>query len=58
MSNSRPRTTIDLSGLKDRIENLRSDSAWRKLALSAKVMVLLEEYLEQIEKHQNEQVNK
>jgi hypothetical protein len=58
MTNSKPRTTIDLSGLKDRIENLRSDSAWRKLALSAKVIVLLEEYLDQIEEHEKEHAKK
>jgi hypothetical protein len=49
MSSARPRTTIDLTHLKDRIENLRSDAAWKKLKLSAKVTVLLFEYLDILE---------
>jgi len=46
----RARTPIDVSDIKDRIENCRDDVAWRELALSAKIRVLLIERLEQIEK--------
>ncbi|BAY95738.1 MULTISPECIES: hypothetical protein [unclassified Tolypothrix] len=41
MSNSRKRTTIDLSVVGDRIEQLRHDSAWKALTLLKKVLVIL-----------------
>lgn len=53
MNNSRKRTTIDLSVVGDRIEQLRHDSAWKALTLSKKVIVLLEEYLDFLEKQEN-----
>jgi hypothetical protein len=43
------RVPIDLSDIRERIENARSDSAWRELSLSKKVRILLQERLEQIE---------
>ncbi|GEM_PF-4809675 len=57
MADSRSRTTLNLSGLSDRIEQLRSDTAWKALPLSKKVMLLLEEYLTQIESGQVSDVN-
>ncbi len=52
MADSRSRTTLNLSNLSDRIERLRSDSAWRILPLSKKVTLILEEYLALIESGQ------
>lgn len=43
------RTTINLGSLRERIENLRSDNAWKALTLAKKVVLLLEEYLELLE---------
>lgn len=48
----RDRTTINLTSVKERIENLRSDNAWRALPLSKKVVLLLEEYLDQLQASQ------
>jgi len=44
------RTTVNLSTLGDRIEELRSDNAWKALTLAKKVVLLLGEYLELLEK--------
>lgn len=46
MTESHSRTTLNLSKLSDRIERLRTDSAWKKLKLAQKVTLVLEEYLE------------
>jgi hypothetical protein len=46
------RVPIDLTDLRERIENARSDSAWRELSLSKKARILLQERLDQIEKEQ------
>ncbi len=54
MSDSRKRTTINLSLIGDRIERLRTDSAWKELKLSNKALVLLKEYLEILEKLSHE----
>ncbi len=43
------RTTINLTGIKERIEQLRSDNAWKALSLTKKVTLLLEEYLDLLE---------
>lgn len=51
MADLRSRTTINLSSLGDRIENLRSDNAWKALTLAKKVVLLLGEYLEILEKN-------
>ena len=49
------RVPIDLTDLRERIDNARSDSAWKELSLSKKAKILLQERLEQIEKErQNE----
>lgn len=48
----RDRTTVVLGDLKNRIENLRSDRAWHALPLSKKIMVMIEEYLEILDKEQ------
>lgn len=45
------RTTVNLSSLGGRIENLRSDNAWKALTLAKKVVLLLGEYLELLEKN-------
>ncbi len=52
MAESPSRTTLNLSKLSDRIERLRSDSAWKKLKLAQKVTLILEEYIEQAESGQ------
>lgn len=44
------RVPIDLTDLRERIDNARSDSAWKELSLSKKARILLQERLEQIEK--------
>ncbi|MEW5856849.1 MAG: hypothetical protein AB1861_05650 [Cyanobacteriota bacterium] len=48
------RVPVDLEGLRERIENARSDSAWKELSLSKKVRILLLERLEEVEQHQKE----
>lgn len=45
------RTTVNLLSLGDRIEKLRSDNAWKALTLAKKVVLLLGEYLELLEKN-------
>lgn len=47
--NKRDRITLDLTGLKERIEALRSDAAWKELSLSKKIRILLQERLTEIE---------
>lgn len=47
---NRDRLSVDVSDIKDRIENCRNDAAWRELPLASKVRVLVIERLEQIEK--------
>ncbi|MBP5973586.1 hypothetical protein HW132_12770 [Brasilonema sp. CT11] len=49
MANSPTRTTLNLAELSDRIERLRSDSAWKILPLSKKVIVLIQEHLSMVE---------
>lgn len=43
------RTTINLTPIKERIERLRPDGAWKALSLSKKVVLMLEEYLDLLE---------
>lgn len=43
------RTTLNLTPIKARIEQLRPDSAWKALSLSKKVLLLLEEHLDLLE---------
>ena len=49
MAGDTNRTTVNLGSLRERIENLRSDNAWKALTLAKKVVLLLEEYLEMLE---------
>ncbi|BBD63541.1 hypothetical protein NIES2109_64160 (plasmid) [Nostoc sp. HK-01] len=49
MDMAQERTSIDLSELRERIENARPDPLWKELSLSKKVRILLIERLEQIE---------
>jgi hypothetical protein len=44
------RISIDLTNLRERVENTRNDSAWKALSLSKKVRILLEERLDEIER--------
>lgn len=46
------RTTVDLTERKERIERLRPDSAWKALSWSRKISLLLDEYLDLLEKQQ------
>ncbi|MBD1864543.1 MULTISPECIES: hypothetical protein [Trichocoleus] len=42
------RISIDVSDLREDIENCRVDAAWTELPLSAKIRVLIKERLEQL----------
>jgi hypothetical protein len=52
----RDRISIDISDLRDRIEACRDDFAWAELPLAAKVRVLLQERLEQVEAEKGSEV--
>ena len=43
------RLSIDVSDLRQEIENCRNDAAWTELPLSAKIRVLVKERLEQLQ---------
>lgn len=43
------RTTVDLTERRERIESLRSDSAWKALSMSRRISLLLDEYLDLLE---------
>ncbi len=43
------RISIDVSDLRQEIENCRNDAAWTELPLSAKIRVLIKERLEQLQ---------
>jgi len=45
----RDRISIDVSDIRELIENCRSDVAWTELPLSAKLRVLIKERLAQLE---------
>ena len=51
------RTTLNLTPIKARIEQLRPDSAWKALSLSKKVLLLLEEYLDLLEQDNSPSVD-
>ncbi len=42
------RISVDVTDIKEEIENCRSDVAWAELALAAKVRVLVKERLQEI----------
>jgi hypothetical protein len=42
------RISVDVTDIKEEIENCRSDVAWAELALAAKVRVLIKERLQEI----------
>jgi len=46
------RVSIDIEGLRDRINTIRTDPAWQELSLSKKVRALLQQQLEQLEQTQ------
>ncbi|MCY7278430.1 MAG: hypothetical protein LH702_33015 [Phormidesmis sp. CAN_BIN44] len=49
---ARDRLTLDITDLKERIEECRSDDpAWRELSLSGKIRALLVQQLEELEQH-------
>ncbi len=50
MDMAQDRISIDISDLRERIENARPDPLWKELSLSKKVRILLIEQLEQVEK--------
>ena len=50
----RDRITLDISGMRERIEVARSDPSWNRLSLNKKIQVLLEERLNQLEAEQSE----
>jgi hypothetical protein len=41
------RISIDVSDMREEIENFRGDESWKELALAAKIRVLLRERLKQ-----------
>ena len=43
------RLSVDVSDLRERVENCRDDVAWGELPLAAKLRVLIKERLEQLE---------
>ncbi|MBD2215052.1 hypothetical protein H6G27_35200 [Nostoc linckia FACHB-104] len=45
---------VTLSVVGDRVEQLRHDSVWKALTLSKKVIVLLNEYLDFLEKQEHQ----
>lgn len=45
----RDRISVDISDIRERVENCRDDVAWTELPLAAKLRVLIRERLEQIE---------
>lgn len=45
----RDRISIDVSDIREQIENCRSDVAWTELPLSAKLRVLIKERLAQLQ---------
>ncbi len=49
------RLSIDVSDLRQEIENCRSDAAWTELPLSAKIRVLVKERLEQLQTANNKE---
>ncbi|WP_179228403.1 hypothetical protein [Leptolyngbya ohadii] len=44
----RERLSIDVSDIKEVVENCRDDIAWQEMPLSTKIRVLVKERLEQI----------
>jgi hypothetical protein len=48
------RISVDVSDLKEGIENCRNDAAWTELALAAKIRVLIKERLEQLKADKQE----
>lgn len=44
----RERLSIDVSDIKEDVENCRDDIAWREMPLSTKIRVLVKERLEQM----------
>jgi hypothetical protein len=45
----RDRIPVDVSDIREAVETVRNDAAWRELALSAKLRVLIKERLEQLQ---------
>ena len=43
------RLSVDISDLRERVENCRDDVAWGELPLAAKLRVLIKERLDQLE---------
>ena len=46
------RLSVDISDLRERVENCRDDVAWGELPLAAKLRVLIKERLDQLESEQ------
>lgn len=50
----RDRISVDVSDIRERVENCRNDVAWSELPLAAKLRVLIIERLAQVEKQAQE----
>ncbi len=50
-SKKRDRISIDLGDLRERIENVRDDTAWHELTITQKIRTLIRDQLEALEKH-------
>lgn len=49
---SQNRASVDLTGIRQRIEEARSDPLWKQLSMSKKLRILIEERLDQIDRGQ------
>ena len=48
------RIPVDVTDLRDEIENCRDDAAWSELPLAAKIRVLIRERLDQMKKERSQ----
>ncbi len=48
------RASVDLSDIRERIENARSDPLWKEISMSKKLRILIQEGLKQIESQNKE----
>ena len=46
----RDRISIDLGELRERIENVRDDTAWKELTITQKIRTLIRDQLDALEK--------
>ena len=54
----RDRISVDVSDIREQVENCRTDVAWTELPLAAKLRVLIKERLEQLQTEKPSKENK